>query len=104
MSLEIVKEVKETEVEADTIKKEASAKAKQIIQDSKEASAAILEKARAEAKVKSQETLQKADASVEEEEAIRRKQIEAQGKALADLASAKMDKAAELIVERIVRG
>lgn len=104
MALELVKEVKETEAKAEAIRREASAQAKQILQDSHKVGEALLEEAKTQAKALRQEILQRADASIKEDEAKRRQEVEAQGEALAQAAVVQMDKAAEHIVERIVKG
>lgn len=104
MSLEIVKEIKKTEAKAETIKNEAKAEAKQVILDNHRACADLLEKARAQAKAHRQATLQRADTSAEDDGARRREEVEAQCEKLTNAAAALMDKAAEHVVERIVKG
>lgn len=104
MSLEIVKEVKEAESRAEIIKKEAAAQAKQIILDSQKACAALLEKAGNQAKDQRNKVLQQATVAADEEGAIRRARVKAQCEALTQAANGQMEKAVELVVERIVRG
>lgn len=104
MSLELVKEIKDAEVKAESLKKEAAAQAKQIALDCQKACSALLEKAQAQAKMQKKEALQEAELAADQEGAARRAQVASQCEAIAKAAAARMDKAVDTVVERIVKG
>lgn len=103
MSIEIIKVIKEAEEKAETIKKEAVQQAKQIITDANAEQSQIVDKAREDAEFKSAQVLKVAedqgqilydgiisDAAKECENIINN-------------AEKNMDKAASIILERIVK-
>lgn len=104
MSIELVKEVMDAETQADTLKKEAAVQAKQIAMDCQKACSALLEKAKAQAKVQRNEALLAADKAADKEREARHAQVAAQCEAIAKVASTKMDCAMDIVIERIVRG
>ncbi len=104
MSLELVREVKNAEARAETLKKEAQAQAKQILLDNQKACASLLEKAQKQAGLQKSEALQAAETAAEQEGAIRRSQVLAQCEEIAQAAAARMDRAVDIVVERIVSG
>ena len=104
MSLELVMKVRDAEAQADTLKKDAVAQAKQISLDCQKACSALLEKAQSQAKNQRNETLLVADAAAEQEGEVRRTQIMTQCENITKMASVKMDTAVDIVVERIVKG
>lgn len=102
MSLEAIKKVNETEQGVQARKAEAAANAKKLVADAEKAGRERLESARAKAEADARESMaraeEKAAAHSEEILAGARKDCAALRKA----ARARLDKAAQLIVRRVV--
>ena len=104
MSLELVNAVKNAESQAEALKRETMAQAKQISLENQKACSAVLEKAKAQANAFRNDTMLAVDAAAKQEGEKRRAQVLAQCEAIAKAAAAKTDRAVDIVFERIVRG
>jgi V/A-type H+-transporting ATPase subunit G/H len=102
LSLELVKEIRGAEAQADLIKKDAAAQARQISLDCAKACAALIETAKSQAKEHLNKVLRLADAEADNEGDKRRKEIALQSEAIIKAASANIEKAVDVVVDRIV--
>lgn len=103
MSIEVIKVIRDAEEKAEIIKKEASQKAKQIISDANSKASQILDEAENSAHSKSIEALKTAEAEGQllYDDII--KQASDECDSLLEKSQGNMDKAANIIFERIVK-
>jgi V/A-type H+/Na+-transporting ATPase subunit G/H len=103
VSIEIIKVIKDTEDKAELIKKEANYKSKQIISNANANRLQILDEAQKKAESKTSSVLKEAKASAQllYDEIISNAAQECEQ--LLEKASNNMDKAASIILERIVK-
>lgn len=103
MSIEVIKVIREAEEKAETIKKEASQKAKQIIANANVEASQILEKAHNTARSKSSDVLKAAESEgqILYDGIINNASKECEN--IFSKAESKMDNAASIILERIVK-
>ncbi len=104
MSLEMVQTIKEAEAQAEMIKKDAAAQAKQIALDSQKACAALIEAARGQARANRNDALRSADAAAEIEGEVRRAKVASQCEAIKIATTSRINAAVDIVVDRIVRG
>jgi vacuolar-type H+-ATPase subunit H len=102
VSLEIVRKIKEAESKAEEIKKDAMAQAKQIALENQKTCSILIEQAEAEIREIKKKALSEADIAAEKEGGTRKSQIDTQCKAIEESASARIDQAVNIVIERIM--
>ena len=103
MTMEAIQQVAAVEEKGRTDKAEAEARVKQALSDAEREGAAQLQKARHEAADNGKELLKAAEARAAEAAAEIAKRAEGESDALRRAAKGRLDKAAELIVGRVVK-
>lgn len=102
MSLDAIKQVTQAEVETKQRKTDATVAARKLISDAEQAGQEALRSARTQAEAKARELM----AQAEERAAVRTAEITAQAKqecaALRSTVESRLEKAADLIVRRVV--
>lgn len=102
MSLDAIKQVTQAEAETKQRKADATVAARKLISDAEQAGQEALRSARTQAEAKARELM----AQAEERAAVRTAEITAQAKqecaALRSTAESRLEKAADLIVRRVV--
>ena len=104
MSFEAIKGISDAEALAKAKIAEAEAKAKQMLDDAETAGKAALEAASSRAETELKELRKKADGQTAEKTAALDGEMVAEAKKLRDAATQKLEKAAAIVLERIVGG
>lgn len=104
MSIELLLAIKQTEAEAEQIVKQSVADSRQMVSDAEKQSEKLVEQAVSEALDKSKEIISEAEKAAQEEVKRAMEKVALECDAEKQKAMKNMDRAVQLIVERIVRG